>query len=52
MPVFYAAPMVQFVKGKMGPIKQKRGGKGVFLGVFGVLLLIAIVIIVIAAAGS
>jgi hypothetical protein len=52
VPVFYAAPMIQFLKGAMGPTKQKRGGKGVFIGIFAVLLLIVIAIIVIAAAGS
>ena len=52
VPVFYAAPMVQFLKGAMGPTKQKRGGKGFFVGLFAVLLLIVIVIIVIATASS
>ena len=53
VPVFYAAPMIQFLKGAMGPTKQKRGGKGIFLGFFAILLLIVVAIIVIASvAGS
>lgn len=49
VPVFYAAPMVQFLKGRMGPMKQQRPG----LWVFVVLLVIIIAIVVLAVvAGS
>lgn len=49
VPVFYAAPMVQFMKGRMGPTKQKRPG---LIG-FVVLLVVIIVIVVLAVvAGS
>ncbi|MFC6707591.1 hypothetical protein [Flexivirga alba] len=53
VPVFYAAPMIQFLKGAMGPTKQKRGGKGFFIGLIAVLVLIVILVVVIASiAGS
>ena len=49
VPVFYAAPMVQFMKGRMGSTKQQRPGLWVFL----VLILVIIVIVVLAVvAGS
>ncbi|GGB41157.1 hypothetical protein GCM10011492_35060 [Flexivirga endophytica] len=49
VPVFYAAPMIQFLKGAMGPTKQKRGGKGFFIGFFALVLLLVILVVVIAA---
>ena len=42
VPVFYVAPMVQFLKGRMGPEKQKRPGLWAF-----VLLIVVIVAIVV-----
>ncbi|RNI20456.1 hypothetical protein [Flexivirga caeni] len=41
--VFYASPMIQFMKGRMGPVKQKR--PGVWLLV--VILVIVVVIVVV-----
>lgn len=49
VPVFYAAPMVQFMKGRMGPTKQKRPGASAFV----ILIAVIVVIVVIAViAGS
>jgi hypothetical protein len=45
--VFYAAPMMQFMKGAMGPTKQKRRGMWVFLVL--ILIVIAIVVLVVVA---
>lgn len=52
VPVFYAAPMIQFLKGAMGPTKQKRGGKSFFIVFFAVVLLLVIAVAVIAAAAG
>lgn len=48
--VFYAAPMMQFMKGAMGPTKQQRGGKWIFAVV--ILVVIAIVVAVVIAGVS
>lgn len=46
VPVFYAAPMMQFMKGRMGPVKQKRPGLWLLLVV--ILIIVAFVVIPVA----
>lgn len=46
VPVFYAAPLVQFAKGNMGPTKQKRNGKGFFVGVLVLVVVVALAMVV------
>lgn len=46
VPVFYVAPMVQFMKGRMGPTKQRRPGVWFFIVLLMVIIAVAVIAVV------